>query len=148
MKEHSTETPLSREEALKAVGEAADIWGAAWQPDGWGGRLELPVAAGLRRGVLCGRVSVDPGADGCKILFRVETSNHSVNTPAMVVLLLGGIGALSATLWPFFPVLLPLAPVSVVLALAAWLLVVSRVRTSGPEDFFELVASLPEETSN
>ncbi len=145
MREHRAKTRHPRDATLAALEEAAQMWGAAWQPDGWGGRLELPVTAGLRRGVVRGRVSVEAAANGSRILFRVEESRHTLNVAAVVVLLMGGFGGLAATLWPFFPPLLSLAPLSVVLALAAWLLVASRVRTSGPEDFLELVATLPDE---
>ncbi len=38
--------------------------------------------------------------------------------------------------------LLQVGPLAVVLALAAWFLVVSRLRTSGPNDFLELAAQI------
>jgi hypothetical protein len=55
-------------------------------------------------------------------------------------LLFGGAGGLTVALWPFFPELMPLLPVAVVLALVAWLLVVARLRSSDPGDFLKLVA--------
>ena len=146
MREHRATTRHSRETTLAAVEQAAELWGAAWRADGWGGRLELPVAAGLRRGVVRGRLSVEATADGSRLLLRVEESRHTLNRVALVVLLLGGIGALAATLWPFFPPLLAVAPLAIVLALSAWLLVASRLRTSGPDDFLDLVATLPDRT--
>lgn len=82
---------------------------------------------------------------GSVLHFAVEESQQAVNRPAFVVLLLGALGAGAATLWPLFPPLLAFAPVGLVLAVAAWLLVASRLRTSGPEDFFELVASIGRE---
>ena len=146
MKEHRTRTRHSRDATLAAVERAAELWGAAWRADGWGGRLELPVTAGLRRGVVRGRLSVVEAADGSRVLFTVEESRHTLNRAALGVLLLGGIGALAATLWPFFPALLAVAPLAIVLALSAWLLVASRQGTSGPDDFLELVATLPDRT--
>ena len=146
MKEHTTKTLHSREGTLADLETAAEIWGAGWRPDGWGGRLELPVTAGLRRGVVSGRVSVETTPNGSRVLFRVEESHHTLNVAATMVLLLGAVGALAVTLWPLFPPLLALAPLSLVLAFTAWLLVASRLRTSGPEDFLELVVTLPDET--
>ncbi len=47
---------------------------------------------------------------------------------------------------PFFPDLFQLLPFAVVLSLAAWFLVVSRLRSSGPEEFLgDLADSLAAE---
>ena len=50
--------------------------------------------------------------------LTVEESRLQVNRSAVVVLLFGGAGGLIVALWPFFPGLMPLLPVAVVLALA------------------------------
>jgi hypothetical protein len=57
-----------------------------------------------------------------------------------VVLAIGGAGGVSTLLWPFFPHLLELVPLGAVVALGAWMLVVTRLRNSGPEEFLEAVA--------
>jgi hypothetical protein len=66
----------------------------------------------------------------------------------VVVLIFGGAGGLIVALWPFFPGLMPLLPVAVVLALAAWLLVVARLRSSNPGDFLKVVAEIDNPPSN
>jgi hypothetical protein len=80
--------------------------------------------------------------------LTVEQSRQWVNRSAMVVLLFGGVGGLIVALWPFFPGLMPLLPVAVVLAIAAWLLVVARLRNSNPEDFLKLVAEIEKSPSS
>jgi hypothetical protein len=57
----------------------------------------------------------------------------------------GALGCAGVVLWPFFPRLLPLAPVGFLMAVATWLMVVARLRNSGIEEFLELVRSLCEE---
>ena len=47
-------------------------------------------------------------------------------------------------LWPLHPAILRLAPAGIVLAIAAWLLVSSRLRNSEVKDFLHLVADLAE----
>ena len=58
-----------------------------------------------------------------------------------MVLLLSLAGAVVAVLWPFFPRLLAVAPLGVALAVGGWLLVVSRLTTSGPEEFLAQLAA-------
>ena len=60
----------------------------------------------------------------------------------MMRILFGAAGGLILTAWPFYPVLIPLTPVGVLLSLAAWFLVASRVKTRAEGEFFELVAEL------
>jgi hypothetical protein len=50
-------------------------------------------------------------------------------------------GGLLTVLWPFFPRLLEIAPFGAVIALGGWFLVISRLRTSGPDEFLEAVAA-------
>jgi hypothetical protein len=81
----------------------------------------------------------------------VEESRLEVNRSAAVVLVFGGLGGLIVALWPFFPALMPLLPVAVVLPLVAWLLVVARLRSSYTEDFLKLVGEIddtPSDTDN
>lgn len=137
------EAPPARVHA--ALRGAAEAWGAGWEGAIDGGSLALPVVSGLRRGVLGGRVSLRSAGQGCQVRFEVEESHFRVNRPAAFILVMGALGGLCIVFWPFFPVLLGIAPVAVVLAFAAWLLVASRLRHSGPEDFFELVRRLVED---
>ncbi len=71
--------------------------------------------------------------------LSAESERYRLNVPAVAILSFGGLGAIAATLWPFFPSLLGVAPLAVVLALCAWFLVASRVRTSSPAEFLDLV---------
>ena len=125
----------------RAVRQAADDWGARWQPDGRGGRLLLPVSQGLKRGLVVARIEIESTAEGSELNLTVEDEDYRLNRPAVVVLLLGAAGGLVTALWPFFPGLLRLAPVGAVLALVAWLLVVSRLRTTDTDDFLDLVVA-------
>ncbi|HVT59935.1 MAG TPA: hypothetical protein VHR45_16235 [Thermoanaerobaculia bacterium] len=139
--EHAIELPEGPEEALRAVDRAAGEWGAEFRVEGHGGHLALPVVAGLRRGLLSGPLIVEPLAAGSRIVFRPDQSIYYLHTSAIAVLLLACGGCLLAVLWPLFPRLLPLAPFGVVLALSGWLLVASRLRSSGPLEFLRSVAA-------
>jgi len=145
--QHRVELDVSPETALESLANAADLWGANWQPNSSGGTLQLPVVRGLWRGVEQCQVAVEPTSSGSAVELTVEEGWQQVNRPAMVVLLFGGAGGLIVALWPFFPGLMPLLPVAVVLALAAWLLVVARLRSSHPEDFLKLVAEIDNTSS-
>lgn len=127
---------------LQTVEEAAEIWGAAWQPEGQGGRLDLPVVQGLRQGVLTGNLRAEPADGGTLVSLEIEESHVKINWSAAGVLLMGGLGGLTLVLWPLSPRILQLAPIGAVLAVVAWLLVVSRLRYSGPVDFLDLLAEL------
>lgn len=107
----------------------------------------MPVVRGLHQGVLLGSLTVEPAGGVSVLRLVVEESHQSVNRPAFFILLLGALGAGTVVLWPLYPPLLSFAPVGVVLALAAWLLVASRLRTSGPEDFMKLVAAIGKQDS-
>jgi len=130
------------ERALSSVRQVAEEWGAMWEPEGSTGILRLPVSHGLRQSLLEGPLTVeaDPERSGSTVRFRVEATRTRINWTASLLLLIGGAGGIVTMLWPFFPGLLPLAPAGIVLAIAAWLLVVSRLRTTEVEDFFDLVA--------
>ena len=146
--QHRVELDASPEAVLESVAAAADLWGATWQPGSSGGTLQLPVVRGLWRGVEQCQVAVEPSSSGATLELTVEESWLQVNRSAVVVLLFGGAGGLIVALWPFFPGLMPLLPVAVVLALAAWLLVVARLRSSHPEDFLKVVAEIDNPPSN
>lgn len=138
--QHRVELEVTPAAALESLAAAADLWGASWQPESAGGTLRLPVVRGLWRGVEQCHVAVEPTRSGSTVELTVEERWLQVNRSAVVVLLFGGAGGLTVALWPFFPELMPLLPVAVVLALVAWLLVVARLRSSDPGDFLKLVA--------
>lgn len=147
MAEHAVELEISPEAALAAVGRAAEDWGAEFQPGTsgtTGGQLRLPVVAGLRRGLVTGAVDIRPAAGGSRVVFRPETSIYYVQTASVVVLLLAVCGGLLTVLWPFFPELIAVAPFGALLALGGWFLVISRLRSSGPEEFLAAVAAQEE----
>jgi hypothetical protein len=58
-----------------------------------------------------------------------------------MILLVAVAGGLLTVLWPFFPQLMNVAPFGALLALGGWFLVVSRLRTSGPDEFLVAVAA-------
>lgn len=134
----------SPESVLRAVEDAAEIWGAAWQPGNQGGRLSLPAVQGLRQGVLTGSLHTVPSEGGTLVRLEIEESHFAINRSAAGVLLLGGLGGLTLVLWPLSPKILQLAPIGAVLAIVAWLLVVSRLRYSDADDFLDLVEELVE----
>ena len=139
--EHAIDLDLPPPEALSALRRTAEVWGAELQEEGDGWRLHLPVLAGLRRGLMSGPVEIRPAAGGSRLTFRPETSVYYVQTQPVVVLLLAVAGGLLTVLWPFFPKLLEIAPFGAVVALGGWFLVISRLRTSGPDELLEAVAA-------
>jgi len=139
--EHAIELDLPPDQAVLALGRTAEDWGAEFERNGMGGTLHLPVIAGIRRGLVTGPVEVQPAGSGSRVVFRPEQSIYYVQTAAVVILLLSAFGAVLTFLWPFFPKLLPVAPFGAVLALGGWFLVVSRLRSSGPEEFLAAVAA-------
>lgn len=137
---------LPVEQLLEQVEHVAEMWGATWTRDGSGGRLELPVLAGLKHGLVSGTISIEPASVGSRVVFRVERRSYHLQASAVAILALGAIGGIAATLWPFFPVLVGVAPLAVVVAIAAWILVASRLRTSTPDEFLEMVAGDPDQS--
>jgi hypothetical protein len=124
--------------ALAAAARAAADWGAELT----GSTLRLPVLAGLRHGLLEGELAAEPVPGGSRLILRVARSEYRLRAGAVSLLVLGGLGGSVLVLWPFYPRLLRLAPLGVVLALAAWFVVLSRLRVSGPEEFLETVAAV------
>jgi hypothetical protein len=139
--EHEIDVAGAPDTAWAAVGRAAEAWGAELERKKEGSLLRLPVVSGLRRGVLSGPLSVDQVADGSRVVFRPEESFQAVQTAAVAVLLLALGGAVLTVLWPFFPNLLPVAPFGALFALGGWFLVISRLRSSGPQEFLAAVAA-------
>ncbi len=133
-------------EVLAAIDRAAESWNAAWEPASGGGRLHLPVLAGIRRGRLLAHLEVRSTPDGSEIQLRIEQSEYEVHRPAVFFLALGAAGGLVTIIWPLFPdQMIDFLPLAVVLLLGAWLLVASRLRTAGAQDFLDTVAELVED---
>jgi hypothetical protein len=127
------------------VQEAAELWAGGLEREGTRAQLELPVVAGIRRGWQDGTVTAEAKAEGTQLRFDLEPIDYRVHTPAFVVLLLGAIGGLSVLALPFFPSLLPALPLSLILLLLAWFLVVSKIRHRSFHDFEKLLQDLAEE---
>ena len=85
-------------------------------------------------------MEVRPAAEGSRVVLLPETSTYYVHTASVMVLLLAAAGGLLTLLWPFYPKLIAVAPFGAILALGGWFLVVSRLRTSGPDEFLAAVA--------
>jgi hypothetical protein len=148
--EHAIDLPLPPEAAVSALGKTAEDWGAQFERDpagGTGGKLHLPVLAGLRKGLVSGEVELWPKGEGSRLVFRPEQAVYFVQTSAVMVLLLATAGGILTILWPFFPNLLAVAPFGAVIALGGWFLVITRLRTSGPDEFLEAVAAQDEDAS-
>jgi hypothetical protein len=145
MSQHNARVAADPDRALAAVGEAAEIWGGEWQRLGTGGRIELPVTVGIRHGYIEGEVTTARDGDATEVTVHVERSDYNLHWPSFMVLLFGAVGGLGIVAAPFFPALFPLAPAGVILSLAAWFMVASRVRTRAEREFFELVDELLEE---
>lgn len=142
MEEHAIELVCEPQAALKAAAQAAADWGAEFAPATGGGRLRLPVTAGLRHGWMEGELAAEPLPGGSRLSLRVERSEYNLQPGPIAFLVLGGLGGLTLVLWPLYPPLLHLAPLGIVLALGAWFLVLSRLRVSGPEEFLEMVSAI------
>ena len=143
-REHQIELSEPPDLVAAALARAADAWGADLERPGHGatgGTLHLPFVAGLRRGLISGPVTVEPIPEGSRLVFREERSIRHVHTPSLAVLLIACIGGLLTVLWPFFPRLLPISSLGAVLALGGWFLVISRLQSSGPEEFLASVAA-------
>ena len=125
-----------------ALRQAVDLWGASWQEAAAGGFLRLPVVRGLRYGIAEGPLTLESQGKGTKIRFAIEKEEFRLNRSAVAILVVGAAGGLMSMLWPLHPSILRLAPAGIVLAIAAWLLVSSRLRNSDANDFLHLVAEL------
>lgn len=140
-REHEIELGEPPDLVMAAVVRAAEAWGAELDRQEMGGRLHLPFVSGLRRGLVSGRLTVEPIADGSRVVFRAEESTHYLQTSSVAFLLIAAAGGLLTVIWPFYPQMLPIAPFGAILALGGWFLVISRLRSSGPEEFLAAVAA-------
>src|SRR5579863_930678 len=121
-------------EAFRAAEQEATDWGAELDIETPAdARLQLPVVAGLRHGAMSGRLTAEVTTDGTRLIFSEESSSYTLNRSAVAALSLSALGGILCVVWPIWPQLLPVAPAAAVLAIAGWLLVVARLRTSGPQ---------------
>jgi hypothetical protein len=141
MEGHEIDLAGPPEAALAAAGRAAEAWGAEFEAAGRGGRLRLPVVSGLRRGLLTGPLTVEETPEGSRVVFQPEESIQTLQAGSVMLLLFAAAGAVLTILWPFYPALLPLSSFGAILALGGWFLVISRLRTSGPQEFLAMVAA-------
>lgn len=131
------------EAALAALAAEAELWGAGWEGHARGGRLDLPVLYGLRRGRVRGEIALAPRSEdpeaGTEIGWHPGEAEIHVHRPAVAILLLAAAAGLGTLLWPFFPRLIRLLPAALLLSLTAWWLVVARLRNAGPREFLDAV---------
>jgi len=140
--EHQVELAEDPDASLELVSREATSWGAAWRRDGRrGGRLTLPVLAGLRRGRVEGEVIVEPAGAGSRLTFRIDKSDYRLQGMSVAVLLVAALGALAVVVGPFVPALRPAVPLGILLSVGAWLFIVAGLRNSGPEEFLEGLAA-------
>lgn len=127
---------------LKRVARHADMWGGAWEAfDKTSGKLGLPVSAGLRRGWVEGDVRIEADPKGGSVLtFEEDHAAYRVDRASVMILVAAALGCLVTLVAMFLPKLLPLLPIGILLAIGAYLVVIARLRNSGPEEFFEAVA--------
>ncbi len=140
MSEHHVDLARDPSSSLDLLSAEASSWGGRWSRDGLGGRLELPVLAGLRRGRIEGRITVVPSGAGSRLTFRVESSRYRLEKMSVAVLAVAAFGALVLLVAPFVPRLLPAMPLGFLVTVAAWLFIVAGLKNSGPEEFFESLA--------
>ncbi len=145
--QYEIELDLTSDEALEALAAGADAWNGAWHRRGTGGQLTLPVAAGVRHGILRGPVAVKSTREGVRVAFHVERSEYSTNAAAVGILALGALGVLAMLAWPLLPGTSPnLAGSGFILILLAWLVVGSRLRHRSAADFLASLGPRPGES--
>ena len=111
----------------------------------------LPVSAGVRRGWMGFLVSAAPsdaGSHATRLELKVAEEHLQVDRATVVFLLTALAGALLFLVVPFAPRLLPLLPVAFVLTAAGWLVVASRLRNSGAEEFLASLDSARSDAAN
>ena len=127
-------------EISDVIQQLAELWQGEWAPSAAGGKLVLPVQAGLRRGIALIEVRIEPTGDRrSRIELEIVEEQLRLNRGAVAVLALGALGGLLTVVWPLHPDLLRLAPVGALLAVVAWLMVASRFRSEGPKEFLDLI---------
>ena len=134
------EVELPPEAARARLAELAEAWDGRYEDD----RLALPVVFGLRRGVALGRVEVVRLGDSrSRLAWTLEESHLEVHRASVAVLLFAAVPLVVTVAWPFHPPLFALVPFAAVSGLVAWWLVVSRLRSRGPHEFFAALGESP-----
>lgn len=144
-RELAADLPLPVGDALELVEELASSWGGELERSAAGGRLALPISAGLRHGLLEGEVSVSRlGAGGSRVELVVASERYRLHVSAVVVLLIGAAGGLFLMLAPLLigRAAVGLLPAAFLLMLVAWFLVASRLRHRGAGEFLGALADL------
>lgn len=140
--EEIVEAPPERIEG--AIREAIDAGFA--EASGTGRRrLLVPVQAGIRSGVVELDWAAEAVRGGTRLRLEVVREVFRTSTAALTILAIGAAGGIMTIIWPLHPNLLGLAPLGALLALLAWLLVVSRLKSYGPEDFLSTIAAMASE---
>lgn len=141
MYDQTVEIDADPAEVLKRVKRHAEMWGGAWDGhDRRSGKLGLPVSAGLRRGWVEGDVTVEPKGGGCVLQYKEDHSAYRLDRASVMILVAAALGCLVTLFAMFIPALLPVLPVGILLGIGAYLVVIARLRNSGPEEFLEAVA--------
>ncbi|HVS02524.1 MAG TPA: hypothetical protein VMT16_07125 [Thermoanaerobaculia bacterium] len=145
LRTHRRELPVPPEAAAAAVEAELPHWGGSWQRQGLAGAFELPVQAGLRHGLLRGRLEAAPHPHGATVQVAVEEEIWRLHRPAAALLAAAAAAAVAGVLWPFFPWLAGLLPLALVLSLGAWFLVLTRLRHHGAEELLGAVEAATRE---
>ena len=118
---------------------------AEWHRSGTGGRLTLPLSAGLRHGLATGDLTSDSRGSKTRIDLELHPFEYHLHRPAAYVLLIGALGAVAMVLVPIFPALVGFVPLGFLALLLAWFLVLSQIKNRSPEDFLSVVCEIAEE---
>jgi len=141
---HETDLEARPAEVAARIAAVAEDWGGEWNAGSDGGRLTLPVVFGLRRGLVEVEVELTRLGEGrTRLVWRTAESRLAVERSSVAVLSIAAVPLVVTIVWPFYPALFPLVPVAAIFGLIAWWLVVSRLRSHGPEEFFTQLAEAP-----
>ena len=138
-------SPHAAETVLAACATAVDDWGGEWTARESGAELQLPVHAGLRRGIAKARATAARSGGGSELAIEVEETNWWLHRSAVVLLVTAAITAVGVVLWPFFPALANLVPLGLILGASVWLAFLARLRHAGPAEFLAHVEETLEE---
>ena len=138
-------SPHATEKLLAACATAVEDWGGEWRARENGGELQLPVHAGLRRGIATARATAARSGAGSELAIAVHETNWWLDRSAVVLLVTAALAALALVLWTFFPAVAKLAPLGLILGASAWLVVLARLRHAGPAELLAQVEKALEE---
>lgn len=138
----------SSSEVRRAIEEAIELGYAVPASEAPERRLLVPLSAGIRTGSMVVDWALETSGTETRILLEVRDESLRTSPTALAILVMGALGGLMTVVWPLHPDLLGLAPLGALLALLAWLLVVSRLRSHGPDDFLATVADLATEEAH